>query len=183
MAYFWSIFPNFWSKNIFLGNPALPRTTSYGFLGTCQNSEKNWWCNSKKMSGQKDGGKDGRTEGSTDPILLYPSDYRLVSKNIWISINNHVVEISIFSTRSTWIPSIFISKMVILLCLKNMHLLYSNQNPTYSCSINFLLKVSRFIWIFSIDLTLAFEWILVFIFFSKLGLLFYVELFFNSMKE
>ena len=37
---FWPIFPIFGAKKIFLENPALSRTTSYGFLAPCQNLEK-----------------------------------------------------------------------------------------------------------------------------------------------
>ena len=33
-------FPNFWGKKFFTENPALSRTTSYGFLPSCQNLEK-----------------------------------------------------------------------------------------------------------------------------------------------
>ena len=32
--------PIFWVKIFFLENPALSRTTSYGFLASCQNLEK-----------------------------------------------------------------------------------------------------------------------------------------------
>ena len=42
--YFWPIlgpiFPILGAKNIFLENPALSCTTSYGFLAPCQNLEK-----------------------------------------------------------------------------------------------------------------------------------------------
>ena len=37
---FWPIFPIFGAKKNFLENPALPCTTSYGFLAPCQNLEK-----------------------------------------------------------------------------------------------------------------------------------------------
>ena len=40
MAHFGSIFPIFGVKKIFLENPALSCTTSYGFLAPCQNLEK-----------------------------------------------------------------------------------------------------------------------------------------------
>ena len=46
MTTFFNIFkkpkkiPIFWVKNFFLENPALSRTTSYGFLASCQNLEK-----------------------------------------------------------------------------------------------------------------------------------------------
>ena len=46
MTTFFNIFkkpkkiPIFWVKNVFLENPALSRTTSSGFLASCQNLEK-----------------------------------------------------------------------------------------------------------------------------------------------
>ena len=40
MAHFGSIFPNLGAKKIFLENPALSRTNSYGFLAPRQNLEK-----------------------------------------------------------------------------------------------------------------------------------------------
>ena len=59
---FWPIlvhFPNFVGKNVFLGNPALSLTTSYGFLAPCQNLEKNDDTVSRKPPNrQKDGQKD-----------------------------------------------------------------------------------------------------------------------------
>ena len=61
------------AKKIFLENPALSHTTSYGFLAPCQNLEKvNDTIQRKRLDrwkdGQKDGKRDGRTEGRTDPI-------------------------------------------------------------------------------------------------------------------
>ena len=55
LAHFWSIFPNFRAKKFFPENPALSRTTSYGFLGACQNSEK------IMIKFKKTPGQDGRT--------------------------------------------------------------------------------------------------------------------------
>ena len=40
LAHFWPIFPIFGAKNFLLENLALSRTTSYGFLVSCQNLEK-----------------------------------------------------------------------------------------------------------------------------------------------
>ena len=62
---FWPIFgpfSQFWKqKKKFLENPALPCTTSYGFLASSQNLEKtNDTIPSKHQ--------EGRTEGQTDPI-------------------------------------------------------------------------------------------------------------------
>ena len=55
-------FPNFWGKKIFLENPDLPHTTSYGFLTPCQNLEKtNYAIPRKHPNRQKDGWKDGQT--------------------------------------------------------------------------------------------------------------------------
>ena len=51
------------AKNFFLENPALSRTTSYGFLATCQNLEKtNDTIPRKCLDGRTDGGReDGQT--------------------------------------------------------------------------------------------------------------------------
>ena len=55
-------FPNFWDKIIFLENPALSRTTSYGFLAPSQNLEKiNDIIERKYSDRQKDGWKNGKT--------------------------------------------------------------------------------------------------------------------------
>ena len=52
---FWSIFPILGAKKIFLENPALSRTTSYGFVATCQNLEKiNNTIQRKRLDRQKD---------------------------------------------------------------------------------------------------------------------------------
>ena len=57
MAHFGSIFPIFWAKKIFLENPALSRTTSYGFLAPCQNLEKvNGTIQRKRLGGGGGGG-------------------------------------------------------------------------------------------------------------------------------
>ena len=48
-------FPKFSGKKFFPENPALSRTTSYGFLGACQNSEK------IMIKFKKTPGQDGRT--------------------------------------------------------------------------------------------------------------------------
>ena len=74
-----SLGPIFDSLSQFLGqtipvNPALSRTTSYGFLAPCQNLAKLY---SKKTPGQK----DERTEGRADPILSDPFGYCRVSRN------------------------------------------------------------------------------------------------------
>ena len=59
MAHFGSIFPIFGAKKIFLENPALSRTTSYGFLAPRQNLEKvNDTIQIKHL--------DRRTEGQTE---------------------------------------------------------------------------------------------------------------------
>ena len=53
---FWHIFPIFGAKKIFLENPALSRTTSYGFLAPCQNLEKvNYTIQRKRPDGRTDG--------------------------------------------------------------------------------------------------------------------------------
>ena len=63
---FWPIFPIFGAKNFFLENPALSRTTSYGFLASCQNLEKT---NDKIPRKHPDRRKDKGMQGQTDPIL------------------------------------------------------------------------------------------------------------------
>ena len=60
---FWPIFE---AKKIFLENPALSCTTSCGFLAQCQNLEK---VNDTVHRKRLERGKDGRTEGQTDPFL------------------------------------------------------------------------------------------------------------------
>ena len=65
LAHFGPIFPIFGAKTIFLGNPALSRTTSHGNLAPCKDLEKlNNTIPRKdpdgRMEGQKDGGKDGQ---------------------------------------------------------------------------------------------------------------------------
>ena len=68
MAHFWPIFPIFGAKKIFLENPALSHTTSYGFLAPCQNLDKvNDIIQRKRLDRRKN--VEGRMEGQTDPIL------------------------------------------------------------------------------------------------------------------
>ena len=65
LAHFGSIFPILGAKKIFLENPALSCTPSYGFLASCQNLEKvNDTIQRKRTDRQ-----DGRADGWTDPIL------------------------------------------------------------------------------------------------------------------
>ena len=64
LAHFWSIFPSFGAKIVFLENLAPSRTTSYGFLEPCQDLEKtNNTIPRKRPDRRKDGRTDGRTEG------------------------------------------------------------------------------------------------------------------------
>ena len=63
---FWPIFPIFGAKKIFLENPALSRTTSYGFLAPYQNLEK---VNDTIQRKRPDRWTEGRTERRTDPTL------------------------------------------------------------------------------------------------------------------
>ena len=59
-------FPNFAARKIFLENPALSRTTSYGFLASCQNLEKTNDTIPRKRP-------DRRTDGRTDrPYFIGP---------------------------------------------------------------------------------------------------------------
>ena len=63
LDHFWSIFPILEVQNIFPENPALSRTSSYGFLGPCQNLQKtNETIPRKRLDKQKDRGTDGRTD-------------------------------------------------------------------------------------------------------------------------
>ena len=62
----WVHFPNSWGKKIFLENPALLHTTSYGFLAPCQNLEKvndtiQRKCQDRQKDGRTDRWKDGQT--------------------------------------------------------------------------------------------------------------------------
>ena len=67
--HFWFSFPIFWAKIFFLENLALSHKTSYGFLASCQNLEKtNDTIPRKRPDQWKDGQKDRRAEGWTDPI-------------------------------------------------------------------------------------------------------------------
>ena len=66
LAHFWPIFPIFWAKNFFLENLALSRTTSYGFLVSCQNLEKtNNTIPRKRLDRRTEGQKDGRKDRQT----------------------------------------------------------------------------------------------------------------------
>ena len=80
---FGPIFPIFGAKNIFLENPALSCTTSYGFLAPCQNSEK---VNDTIQRKCPDRQKDRRTDRHT--ILQDPSSY------CWESNKNNDTDVS-----------------------------------------------------------------------------------------
>ena len=61
-ALFLAHFPNFVGKKLFLENPALSHTTSYGCLASCQNLEKTKdTIPRKRPDRRKDGWKDGQT--------------------------------------------------------------------------------------------------------------------------
>ena len=73
---FWPIFGpflQFWGvKKIFLENPALTHTTSYGFLALCQNLEKTKDTIPRKCPDRwKDRRKNGRMEGQKDGQTLF----------------------------------------------------------------------------------------------------------------
>ena len=83
---FWPIFPIFGAKKIFLENPALSRTTSYGFLAPCQNLEKvNDTIQRKCPDRQKDGKMDGRMDRPyfIGPFWLPPGIQKEVIKLIF----------------------------------------------------------------------------------------------------
>ena len=63
LAHFCSIFPIFEAKNFFPENSALSRTTSYGFLASCQNLVKTKDTILRKRPIRQ---KDGRTGRRTD---------------------------------------------------------------------------------------------------------------------
>ena len=54
---FWPIFPIFGAKKIFIENPALSYTSSYGFLASCQNLEKTNDTISRKRPDRQKGGQ------------------------------------------------------------------------------------------------------------------------------
>ena len=67
LDHFWSIFPIFGAKMIFLENLVLPHTASYGFLTLCQNLEKT--SNAilrKRPDRRKDGWMQGQTDGKIE---------------------------------------------------------------------------------------------------------------------
>ena len=67
---FWPIFPIYGRKKIFLENPALLHTTSYGSLAPYLNLEKvNDTIQRKCPDRHKDRPKDGRKDRQKDPIL------------------------------------------------------------------------------------------------------------------
>ena len=74
MARFWFIFPILGAKIFVLQkNPALSRTTSYGFLEPCQNLEKtNDTIPRKYPDRWSDRWKDRRTEGWKDKRMDRP---------------------------------------------------------------------------------------------------------------
>ena len=59
LAHFGPIFPIFGAKTIFLGNPALSRTTSHGNLAPCKDLEK---LNNTIPRKDPDGRMDGRMD-------------------------------------------------------------------------------------------------------------------------
>ena len=65
---FWPIFPIFGAKKIFLENPALSCTTSYGFLAPYQNLEK---ANDTIQRKRPDRWREGWTEGQKDRQTLF----------------------------------------------------------------------------------------------------------------
>ena len=75
LTHFWSIFP-IWGggKNFFLENPALSCTTSYGFLASCQNLEKNNDTIPRKhLDRWKDRRKDKKRDRRADrPYFIEP---------------------------------------------------------------------------------------------------------------
>ena len=75
LARFWHIFPIFGAKKIFLENPTLSCTTSYGFLTPCQNLQK---VNDAIQRKCLDRRKDGRTGGQKDGQTLFIGPFQLL---------------------------------------------------------------------------------------------------------
>ena len=94
---FWPIFPIFGAKKMFLENPAPSRTTSYGFLASCQNLEKvNDTIQRKCPDRWTEGGKDRRTDRPyfIGPFRLPPGVQKItIWKNpkpltIWLKLDH-----------------------------------------------------------------------------------------------
>ena len=88
--YFEANFTNFWGKKVFPKNPALPCTTSCGFLSPCQNSQKNNDPISTKIDRRKDGRMDTRTERPyfMGPFQLLPGVHQVPLQQTGIQKSN-----------------------------------------------------------------------------------------------
>ena len=62
LAHFGPFFSIFGAKNFFLRKSSSVTHNFIWISNTMSNFRKNLWCNSKKISGEKDGWKDGRTD-------------------------------------------------------------------------------------------------------------------------
>ena len=82
----WTIFPILGAKIFFLENLAPPRTTSYGFLASCQNLEKNNDIIPRKCPGRH--GTEGRKDGRKDRQILF---HRTLSANAGGPIYNNSI--------------------------------------------------------------------------------------------
>ena len=86
---FWSKFgqfSQFWGQNFFLEYLALPCTTSYRFLASCQNLEKTHDIIPRKCPGRH--GTEGRKDGRKDRQILF---HRTLSANAGGPIYNNSI--------------------------------------------------------------------------------------------
>ena len=78
MAHFWPFIRIKEQKKIFLSeNPALSRTTPYGFLAPCQISEKTYDTIPRKCLDRKDGRMEGEKDGQTVFYRTFPATPRV----------------------------------------------------------------------------------------------------------
>ena len=85
-------FPNFWDKKLFLENPALSCTTSYGFLAPYQNLEKTYDTIPKKHLDRRKGRqKERRKDGQKDRQTLF---YRTLPATAGRPIKKHTVNVN-----------------------------------------------------------------------------------------
>ena len=120
LAHFWSIFPSFGAKIVFLENLAPSRTTSYGFLEPCQDLEKtNNTIPRKRPDRRKDGWKDGRTDRpySIEPFRLPPGFQKMLNVS---RVNNKNTRKT--SRKSFWYLHEHISHFLLVLLLLTLNI-------------------------------------------------------------
>ena len=120
LAHFWSIFPSFGAKIVFLENLAPSRTTSYGFLEPCQDLEKtNNTIPRKRPDRRKDGWKDGRTDRPyfIEPFRLPPGFQKMLNVS---RVNNKNTRKT--SMKSFWYLHEHISHFLLVLLLLTLNI-------------------------------------------------------------